>query len=64
MASKRHASRSEAYRNKAEEIFELAERVSSKEAKEKLRGLAIEYLNMAATLERIAAQESDPKFKL
>ena len=59
-----YASRAEAYRNKAEEISELAERVSRKDAKEKLRGLATDYLNMAAMLERIDAKESDPEIKL
>ena len=59
-----YASRAEAYLNKAKEISELAERVSRKDATEKLRVLAMEYLNMAAMLEHIGAQKPDPKIKL
>ena len=50
------AERAESYRNKAEEIRAIAEAMTDGDAK-KVRDMAADYLQMAKTLDQIAAQK-------
>jgi hypothetical protein len=53
------AIRAEAYRNKAEEIRVIAELMTQTEVKAALLGVARDYLNMAATLDRAGRDGDD-----
>jgi len=48
-----YARRAENYRNKAEELRILAERMAGQEARAMMLGIAADYLQMAQTLERL-----------
>jgi len=53
----RVASRAKYYREKAEELQQLVPKMSSKEAKKSFTKMAADYLEMAAKLERLAAEK-------